>query len=246
MDFNVSHQAGVVSLVGSVGFKGRVDVGTDVVCVDERLARDNEFIEKRSFFEWVDMHADVFSDSEVHEMKLAPVSIPLDSDRYELRGFAEEVISCCDSRNRHLQLAVLNLETGHTEEIMVDSNIIIDAKLRRFYAYWCLREAYVKMTGEALLAPWLKDLIFRGVIPPAPRPTSEHLNDLLQGQILKEFNIIFQGKKMSEAKIELAALGSNYMAGIAVRAELEEDKENLVFGSWEGLDVEDIIVLAES
>uniref|UniRef100_L2GDN4 holo-[acyl-carrier-protein] synthase n=1 Tax=Colletotrichum fructicola (strain Nara gc5) TaxID=1213859 RepID=L2GDN4_COLFN len=34
----------------------------------------------------------------------------------------------------------------------------MDFKLRCFYALWCLREAYVKMTGEALLAEWLREL----------------------------------------------------------------------------------------
>ena len=41
-----------------------------------------------------------------------------------------------------------------------------DEKLRYFYTLWCLREAYVKMTGEALLASWLGDLEMRHYAPP--------------------------------------------------------------------------------
>jgi 4'-phosphopantetheinyl transferase len=51
----------------------------------------------------------------------------------------------------------------------------ISARLRLFYAYWALKEAYIKMTGEALLAPWLKQLEFRNVIAPDPvSPYSTH------------------------------------------------------------------------
>ncbi|KAH8802736.1 hypothetical protein F5884DRAFT_802867 [Xylogone sp. PMI_703] len=246
VDFNVSHQAGLVTLVAAIGFQGRVDVGTDIVCVDERLTKDYEFIEKKNFFDWVDMYADVFSDSEVNEMKLAPVNVPLSDSRFELRGYGMEVVSCCGSRNRKLQLAVLDVETGTGDEITVESNIVIDAKLRRFYAYWCLRETYVKMTGEALLAPWLKDLMFKGVVPPAPRKAGEAEGDLIEGEILKEFHIEFQGKKVTDVTVELAALGSNYMVGAAVRAELDEDRRDIVLGPWENIDLESILWLAEN
>ncbi|RFU24537.1 hypothetical protein B7463_g11811, partial [Scytalidium lignicola] len=247
VDFNVSHQAGLVTLIAAIGFKERVSVGTDIVCVDERLAKDYEFIEKKNFFEWVDMHADVFAEEEVNDMKLAPVKVPLSDPSLEIRGYGVEMISCCEARNRKLQLAAMNSDTGRSEEIIVDSNVIIDAKLRRFYAYWCLREAYVKMTGEALLAPWLKELMFKGVVPPAPRIAGEdHQNDLLEGEILKEFHIEFQGKELSDVMVELAALGSNYMAGVAVRAELEEERETLILGPWQALDIENILLLAES
>ncbi|KAL8889098.1 MAG: hypothetical protein Q9192_006072, partial [Flavoplaca navasiana] len=43
---------------------------------------------------------------------------------------------------------------------------MLKAKLRHFYAHWCLKEAYVKMTGEALMAPWLQDMEFRNVHVP--------------------------------------------------------------------------------
>lgn len=60
-------------------------------------------------------------------------------------------------------------ETGRHGEggtVLVDSTSLIASKIRNFYAHWCLKEAYIKMTGEALLAPWLRDLEFRNVRPP--------------------------------------------------------------------------------
>ncbi|KAI5308448.1 hypothetical protein KEM55_005666 [Ascosphaera atra] len=45
----------------------------------------------------------------------------------------------------------------------------IEYRLRLFYTYWALKEAYIKMTGEALLAPWLRDLEFVDVeVPERP------------------------------------------------------------------------------
>ncbi|KHN94276.1 phosphopantetheinyl transferase [Metarhizium album ARSEF 1941] len=41
-----------------------------------------------------------------------------------------------------------------------------DEALEYFYALWCLREAWVKMTGEALLAGWLGELEMRNFAPP--------------------------------------------------------------------------------
>ncbi|KAI5305665.1 hypothetical protein KEM56_003709 [Ascosphaera pollenicola] len=44
----------------------------------------------------------------------------------------------------------------------------MEYRLRLFYTYWALKEAYIKMTGEALLAPWLQNLEFVNVEVPEP------------------------------------------------------------------------------
>ena len=52
---------------------------------------------------------------------------------------------------------------------------LIHAKIRRFFAYWALKEALVKMTGEALLADWLKETEFTSVkVPEASIGDSHH------------------------------------------------------------------------
>lgn len=93
----------------------------------------------------------------------------------------------------------------------------IKAKLRHFYAHWCLREAYVKMTGEALLAPWLKDLEFRNVQVPSPvsqMPPSTR--DGKWGQTCLVDDIFFKGARVTDVAMELQAFDEDYMLATAV------------------------------
>lgn len=93
----------------------------------------------------------------------------------------------------------------------------IKAKLRHFYAHWCLREAYVKMTGEALLAPWLKDLEFRNVQVPSPTiQTNQESQRGNWGQECSADDIWFKGVKVTDVKVELQAFGEEYMIATAV------------------------------
>ncbi|KAG0650152.1 4 -phosphopantetheinyl transferase [Hyphodiscus hymeniophilus] len=218
MDFNVSHQAGIVSLIAVVGIGGRdkIEVGTDVVCWNERLTHDYRSIEEEGFFKWVDIHADVFAASEVSYMKLAPVDIDHAPDGVIPNGFDKDKISRCQRRNEILKLGQ---EDG---TIRISSNEIIDKKLRRFYACWCLREAYIKMTGEALLAPWLKELEILDVKAPA---VNERLENVL---------------------MELIALGKGYMVGGAIRPAAKIEELQLKLGQWKHLDLEkDILAFSE-
>ncbi|MCJ1344884.1 hypothetical protein MMC31_003089 [Peltigera leucophlebia] len=86
----------------------------------------------------------------------------------------------------------------------------IKAKLRHFYAHWCLKEAYVKMTGEALLARWLKDLEFRNVRVPEE---SDHGG---WGQTCSVHEVWLKGAKLTGIKMELQAFGEEYMLATAV------------------------------
>ena len=93
----------------------------------------------------------------------------------------------------------------------------IRAKLRHFYAHWCLKEAYVKMTGEALLASWLKDLEFRNVEVPMPvsqMPASGQVEGDW-GQICGHVEIWFYGKRVTNVKLEIQAFREDYMIATA-------------------------------
>jgi 4'-phosphopantetheinyl transferase len=243
-DFNVSHQAGIVSLIAAVGFKKQVDTGTDVVCVDERESRDSEYIQKSGFFDWVDIHGEVFSESEISFMKLGPIlpsQLGLEGD---FMGYGKDKLSRCQRRGG--QLAV-NVKRGdHEEEVHVDTSKVIDVKMRRFYAMWCLRESYVKMTGEALLAPWLKELEILDVQAPAVKEGDLTKEALEPGGVQHDFRIIFKEKPVTDVKMELSALGQAFMVGGALRAKDPNERNAAVMGSWQELDLEkDILIPAE-
>jgi len=92
----------------------------------------------------------------------------------------------------------------------------IRAKLRHFYAHWCLKEAYIKMTGEALMAPWLKDLEFRNVnVPPSVNETTAGQGNGVWGQTCGDVEIFFRGSRVTDVKMELQAYGGDYMIGTA-------------------------------
>lgn len=239
IEFNVSHQAGIVSLIAVTNGEGQFEVGTDVVCVEEREKRDGEMVDKDGFFEWVDMHSEVFAGSEVEFMKTG--SIPL--DELGISGTiveGAEKIQNCERRNGSLRVRIREGNSERDESI--DCAKIILAKLRRFYAMWCLRETYVKMTGEALLAPWLKELEISDFRIPAASEGVLDETSLEAGEAVKEFKIRLEGEEVKGVKMELSALGRGYMVGGAVRG----GDGDLEIGKWVELDFErDVLGVAE-
>lgn len=250
MDFNVSHQAGIVSLIAVVGVGGRekIEVGTDVVCWNERLVQDYASIDKEGFFNWVDIHGDVFAESEISYMKLAPVDLDWEGAPRGLTGFGRDDVSRCQWRNKTIFVDVGGFEGGDNRAISYPSNDVIDRKLRRFYACWCLREAYIKMTGEALLAPWLKELEILNVkAPETKNPDDEDEKSLEAGKVERGFTIQFKGELVRDVLMELTALGQNYMVGGAIRPARKVEELHLKMGKWEHLDLEkDVLAFAES
>jgi 4'-phosphopantetheinyl transferase len=225
IDFNVSHQAGLVTLVA-----GSFDLGTDIVCVNER--DDLGRIEKDGLFTWVDMHAEVFSPREIQYIKLDPSNLGL--EHLDLSGYGRDAVARCQYRNQKAEW------TSNGASHTIESNLIVDAKLRRFYAAWCLREAYVKMTGEALLAEWLQRLEFRNFRSPKPKD-NVHGSSLEVGEIMDRFDIHFKGKKVEDVVIELRAIGQDFM--IATSARCPPNIKSIEFPGFTKLDIEKDIYL---
>ncbi|KAI1392034.1 phosphopantetheinyl transferase [Hypoxylon trugodes] len=212
--FNVSHQAGLVSLVAAAGYDGQVDVGTDIVCTSERRTRDHRVVDTEGWGKFVDMHADVFGRSEAGYLK-------------------------GDLLSSQSQPGLPQLARG--EEI-------VDFKLRAFYTLWCLREAYVKMTGEALLAPWLEDLEFRNFRAPQPGEGFVQTDgDAYVEEVIREHEVWFKGKKIDDANICLRSLGPDFMTCSAVRTpEKKEDALGWELGPYEFLTMDKILSDAEA
>lgn len=242
IEFNVSHQAGIVTIVACVCAEGEVALGTDIVCVNER--DDYARIEKEGFFSWVDMHSDVFAPSETQALKMDTtyLVLPLPEDLH-LAGYARDAIARCQYRSQRI---TWKDASGEARE--ADAGIIVEAKLRRFYTLWCLREAYVKMTGEALMAEWLKELEFRRYkMPSAAGEGEESTNTRLEpGELVNEFDIYFKGNQVQDVVMELRAFGRDYMVASAARRR-DGDMSKVVFSGFAELELErDIYAIAEA
>ncbi|KAM7220593.1 hypothetical protein V8F06_003997 [Rhypophila decipiens] len=142
---------------------------------------------------------------------------------------------------------------------------INDGKLRAFYALWALREAYVKLTGEALLAEWLRELEFIRFRPPLPAPEeaidgslsssssdseadseSSFLEDEGE-QVIRQIEIKFRGRQVDDVNICLKSMGPDYMICTAVRTpERKEDGLGWRLGGFEVLRLEDVLDFAET
>lgn len=204
ISFNVSHQAGIVTLV-AIG-KSSIDVGTDVVCANERGDKENDF------FKWVDMHADVFHPKEMEYVRRNPSNLNLDLPD-DIPEALKVQISACRVKGRTLRAGTIEIA----------SDVVVDAKLRRFYAAWSLREAFIKMQGEALLADWLKELAFQNVRAPKPASNSPSDDVELQGEVIKDYEVILKGKAYPDTLIEVRALGQHYMVGTVLHSDTDKD-----------------------
>ncbi|KAF3768868.1 4'-phosphopantetheinyl transferase [Cryphonectria parasitica EP155] len=219
LDFNVSHQAGLVALIAGYGFgqeeatgAAAIDVGCDVVCVNEREDRDHGVIAREGWRSFVDMHADVFAPGEAS----------------------------------YLQQGVVAANFQQQDGMGTGPRALNSFRLRCFYTLWCLREAYVKMTGDALLAPWLQALEFRNFVPPKPAPKmSEERGD--GEDVVEKFDIVFEGKRVEDANVCLRSVGPDYMTCSAIRT--PQNKEvglGIRLGPYEVVEIEQILDHAEA
>lgn len=205
LDFNVSHQAGMVALVAG---KGAIDIGCDVVCVSERAVRDHKVVDGEGWATYVSMHSDVFAPGEAAYLQ-GPGILALRPDATSARD-----------------------QTAF--------------KLRCFYTLWCLREAYIKMTGDALLAPWLKVLEFRNFKPPQPQTEMGTGRDD-GGDVVRVGDIWFEGEKVEDANVCLRSLGPDYMTCTALRTpEQEEVGLGIELGPYEMVELDEILEWAEA
>ncbi|KAL8824295.1 MAG: hypothetical protein Q9191_005151 [Dirinaria sp. TL-2023a] len=106
---------------------------------------------------------------------------------------------------------IIGYQTGEREQ-----EADISGKLRHFYAHWCLKEAYVKMNGEALVASWVQELEFRNVKVPLPlsrTPSSDCAG--LWGQTYNDAEIWLRGVRVADVQLELQAYGEDYLIATA-------------------------------
>lgn len=219
-EFNVSHQAGLVALVGCKIDELDAELGVDIVCVNER--NEGKMIDEEGFEAWVDMYAEIFSHEELFDIKYNAPSFPLLDGTRTTPAMLGRHDRCC-SRGKELSITLPN-----GSQRTFSSDLLIDAKLRRFYTFWCYKEAYIKLDGEALLATWIPQLEFKHVRTPAPGTVARCSTHGVWGERISDAEVWFKHAQMNECRVEIQAFEENYMIGVAA-------KERRWYSSDEGL-----------
>jgi 4'-phosphopantetheinyl transferase len=232
IDFNVSHQNGLVALIGYNGqsnheytpsgmvygmisptTKDEVMVGVDIVCVNER--DDYKIINEEGVDGWVDIYEYVFSAEERWSMKYDVDYVTLYDGTVLTRDDIGRLDRCI---TRHKDLSVT---TPAGKKHNFSSESIIEAKLRRFYTYFCYKEAYIKLAGEALLAPWLKQLEFFNVRSPKPGVPARCSTHGIWGEQVDDVEVHMHGKQVHDVRMKVQALEEDYMLSTAIQGDIQ-------------------------
>ncbi|KAI8931426.1 hypothetical protein NX059_011754 [Plenodomus lindquistii] len=222
VEFNISHQAGLVALVGCS--TPSIDLGVDIVCVNER--NDLRTISQEGFDTWIDMYAEIFSPEESFTMKYSGLSFPLPDGTLITPETLGRHDRCC-TPGLHLPITLPN---GQSRTLR--SDILIDAKLRRFYTYWAYKEAFIKLDGEALLATWIPRLEFKNVRAPARCST----HDGVWGERVSDAEVWFSAveggdaprglgglsgcTRLEDVRMEIVGFQEGFMVAVAGRGEI--------------------------
>jgi 4'-phosphopantetheinyl transferase len=226
IEFNISHQAGLVALVGCTTYDRKasgedidgdgaataseaIEVGVDIVCVNER--NDYRVVDEEGFDGWIDVYQEIFSDEESWDMKYNVDPFQLLDGTTVTADMLGRFDRCCV---RHKDL-LATLPSG--EKRRFSSDLLIDAKLRRFYTHWCYKEAYIKMDGEALLAKWIRELEFRGVRAPTPGAPARCSTLGCWGERVGDTEVWLKGKRLGEVRMEIQAFEENFMISLAAK-----------------------------
>ncbi|KAA6411381.1 MAG: hypothetical protein FRX48_04661 [Lasallia pustulata] len=230
VQFNVSHHGTVVVLVGRTGPGARL--GIDVVHVD--WDKDRCKVARGGFENWVRIFEDVFSEREVADI------VSTFPDTYTLENGT--VINLKEVEERGGSYKVENekliVQMPDRTEQTISTETRLKARLRRFYTFWSLKEAYIKMTGEALMAEWLRELEFRNV---RLSQTSQQLQSTgLWGGIVSGVEVWLRNVKESETRMEIQAFGEDYIISTAVEGDKGESPAAAGrFEPWKVLSLEE-------
>ncbi|KAK4239748.1 hypothetical protein C8A03DRAFT_13895 [Achaetomium macrosporum] len=226
--FNVSHQAGIVAIIAVAGYhppstgEAQAEVGVEVG-VDVVCTSERRARD----------HAMIARDG-------WPAFVDMHGDVF------------APGEVRYLKHRVLSTAAGLVPASAPTAEQVVDGKLRAFYALWALREAYVKLTGEALLAEWLRELEFVDFRPPRPTaawevPAQEGDGEREDAEVIRRVDIRFKGEKVEDVNMCLRSMGPDYMIATAVRTPgRKEDGLGWSLGPYELLSLEEVLDFAES
>lgn len=236
LEFNVSHQAGVVVLVGcGTSTRPRDARVEEVTMVDVRsLAVINPDPTVVGEFE-----------SEIDEDQPEDVRIGVDvacthepprtpdlSTHEKLVEWVEVFGEMFSQREQHDMIHAPVFETDGED---LGALSVAESKARRFYTYWALKEAYIKMVGEGLLAGWLRELEFRDMVVPR-RPDiqdGEEKWTRVSDEELERLGVFFKRKNIAKSMtttleaFEDTFLVATMTRGVVDTARREERWQNI-------------------
>lgn len=237
LEFNVSHQNGLVALIGcrtpeeqnqayATPITGetpqsadappvpesaheQVRLGVDLACANEHGRTPADMTTQAKLDEWIDIFEEMFSDACRNDMKTA--MIPNASSTVHL----------------------------------------IQQRFRRFYAFWSLKEAYIKMVGEGLLADWLARLEFHDVRAPDPAQPEDFPDDGFSWALrdedelkwtpgdraVKEITASLYGKRLNDVRLSLVAFETDFLCATATRG-VQDATEGTPQERWIRLDID--------
>lgn len=209
IEFNVTHQNGLVALVGCND--PDAELGVDLVCTNERVDYAYKLIDREGLDGWVDIYEDIFSDEEMWDMKYNVDPFPL-LDGTEITA---EMLGRYDRVCKRGQLITATLPSGEMRTF--SSDLLIDAKLRKFYVYWCFKEAYIKLDGEALLAKWIRELEFKNVRAPRQGSPARCAVYGTWGERVCDSEAWLKRKRLLDVRLEIQSFEENFMIGVAAK-----------------------------
>ncbi|ETN39443.1 uncharacterized protein HMPREF1541_05666 [Cyphellophora europaea CBS 101466] len=237
LEFNVSHQNGLVALIGcktpeeqnqayathithdSISpadapplpetAHEQVRLGVDLACANEHGRTPADMTTQVKLDEWIDIFEEMFSEAARKHMKSA-----------------------------------------HFPDASSPAHVI-QHRFRLFYAYWALKEAYIKMVGEGLLADWLSKLEFDRVSAPNPATAEDFPDDGFSWALrdeeetkwtppdraVRSITASMYGRELTDVSLSLVAYESDFLCATAMRG-VQDSAEGTPQERWIKLDIE--------
>lgn len=198
LEFNVSHQAGMVVLVGC---------RTPTRPRDARINDKNEVSIRSPAVINPDPTAFAELENEIDEDESEEVRIGVDiactwepprTQNLSTQEKLEEWVDIFGEMFSEMEQEDMKHAVVHDLGDMAE----VEGKARRFYTYWALKEAYIKMVGEGLLAPWLRELEFKDVPVPVPccyngaEDQGTDAWNVLSDEAVKRLQVLFKRRRI--------------------------------------------------
>jgi 4'-phosphopantetheinyl transferase len=238
IDFNVSHQNGIVVLVGVcataqyIHLDGELLVSVDIVSPNERdqLAK----IISSDFSSFVAMYENMFSQAEIFGLTY---TLPATGHVRLPTGetVPNQVLGRLDRTITGGRLNQVDLPDGR--KLNIPSDTILEEKLRNFYAAWSLKEAYVKLGGEGIGADWIQKLEVQTFRAPARRAASLDVWGESITSDSGDIGLTSRGEDVTDVCVEIQGFEDDYFISTMLKPAAALVSRNAL-PSWKMVDVE--------